>query len=258
MSTRLQRFDFGAMRDFRKPVPVAVAIDDASLALPEAPPPPPKFSEQELNAARHVAHQEGYDDGLAAGLAQAAGAADGEETQAIAAMNRMAEQIDSLDARYGELIAHESQELSALVLMIARKVAGDALSAHYSDAIQTLVAQCLPVFLSRPRLLVDVHPDALVKVSSRVETLLQQRGFEGEVQFRSNAALDLADAVLDWGHGQARRSTQALWQEIETLLGKLPIAVTLAAAANPPMLDVVETFNDTPTHESLITPEPGV
>lgn len=250
MAVRLQRFDFGAMRDFRNPAPVAPAPDELHPAAPEAPPPPPQFSEEELSTARSMARQEGYDEGFAAGLAQAAANADAEQARAATAINRLGEQLGTLDARYHALIQRESEELSALVLLIARKVAGDAMRTHYADCIHALVAQCLPVFFSRPRLLIDLHPDALATVSAQVEPLLQQRGFEGEVQFRSNAALAVADVVLDWGHGQARRSTESLWQEIESLIAKLPLQTDFSSAPAP----VTEVIEDT---LPPITPEPG-
>lgn len=255
MVTRLQRFDFGAMRDFRKPVPVVIA-DEMQATLPEASPPAPQFSEQELMTARSVARDEGYADGVATGLAQAAAAADAEQGRAMAAIKRLGEQLDQLQSRYADLIAHESQELSALVLMIARKVAGEALMANHARVIEALVAQCLPVFFSRPRLLIDLHPDALPVVSAQVTSLLQQRSFEGDVQFRGNAALDQADVMLDWGHGQARRSTAQLWQDIESLLQKMPPHLTSATPSIPNEPAAPDMQAILPVAEPL-TPEPG-
>lgn len=228
MSTRLQRFDFGSLRDFRGPMPLATSAEDIRIELPEAPPPPPPtFSETEMEAIRINARHEGYSEGFAAGMAQAQADADASAQRATASIHQLAEQLTQLETTYAELLHKESAELSELVLMIARKVAGEALNARSADTIAAMVTQCLPILFSRPRLIIDLHPDALEQVMARIEPLLQQHGYEGEVQFRSNANLGVHDAMLDWGVGQARRSSEMLWQEIEDTLQRLPLELSL-------------------------------
>lgn len=230
MTVRLQRFDFGSLRDFRGPMPIAPSPDDIRVEMQEAPPPPPTFSEQELDAARLAARAEGYAEGFAAGQAKSAADMDMDTAHANATIQQLAPQLAKLEAAYHGLLQKESADLSELVLMIARKVAGEALEARAAETITALVAQCLPVIFSRPRLVIDVHPTALEPVMARIEPLLQQQGYEGEIQFRSNETLGAHDALFYWGVGQARRSTEMLWQEIEDALQRIPLELPLPHA----------------------------
>ena len=95
---------------------------------------------------------------------------------------------------------------------------------------------------------------------SRIETLLHANGFEGEIQFRANPDLHYNDVTLDWGAGQAQRSTAALWKEIETLLATMPIErlrlpeqVPPPAPAEPTITSRTRTLLE-PTTDTTTTP----
>ena len=77
----------------------------------------------------------------------------------------------------------------------------------------SLIAQCLPIVLSKPQLTIELNPEAFTQTMDQIEATMQQNGYEGQLQFRGNAALGPHDAVLDWGTGNATRDTKALWQE---------------------------------------------
>lgn len=224
MSMRLQRFDFAALRDFRGPLQVApeeeLAIEDAVV-----PPPPPTFSEQELEDAKAIAQKLGYSEGYQAGLEHAAAQADVKRVAAERIITQLAAKISTLEARYQELLDTEAEQLSAMVLKITRKVTDITLSADGGSAVMALVKKCLPILLSKPQLVIELHTSALEHTMDRIEKLLAEQGFEGQVQFRTNDAIAPYDTVVDWGAGQARRDTGALWNEIEQLLATTPITL---------------------------------
>ncbi|OYW14025.1 MAG: hypothetical protein B7X02_00950, partial [Rhodospirillales bacterium 12-54-5] len=68
MENKIQRFDFGTLRDFRQPLEAIIA---APIVEEVAPPPPPVFTESELHAAREYAHDSGYKEGHLAGHKEA-------------------------------------------------------------------------------------------------------------------------------------------------------------------------------------------
>lgn len=226
MSIKLQRFDFGSLRDFRGPIVQQVAADIA--VVEEAPPPPPVFSEEDLASARMAAKKQGYTEGFEAGQQQAKKEADGKTQAANETVDRLSKTIGTMVADYQQLLTRESAELSELVLMIAKKVAGEALDQRGVETINALVERCMPVVFSKPKLSIDLHPDALEGALARIEPLLREQGYEGNVQFRANPSLELHDVVVDWGSGQAARSTAAVWQEIEALLERVPLELTFA------------------------------
>jgi flagellar assembly protein FliH len=240
MVTRLQRFDFGSLRDFRGP-----AIIEPEETKPEEivaePPPPPTFSEEELEAAKIVARQQGHAEGYEAGLKHAAEQMDAKRQTAERTITHLAKTIDGLHSRYQQMLDQEAQELSQLVLLIARKVTSTILSANAADGVAELVTRCLPVILAKPQLMIDLNTTSFESTMDHIESLLQTSGFEGEIQFRSNAAIGPYDAILDWGTGHASRNTAELWQEIETLLTSTPITLTpLAQTTEPSILTARE------------------
>jgi flagellar assembly protein FliH len=231
MSTRLQRFDFGSLRDFRGPITVTTVEDEVAELPP--PPPPPTFSEEDLATACASAKKLGFAEGFDAGLARATEQADAKREAAENRMLALGQLTQQLQQNYRQLLTTEATELSQLVLMIARKVAGEALNERSHDTITALVSRCLPVILAKPRLIIDLNPEAFESTIDRLEKLLQAGGFEGEIQFRAAPQLGIHDVALDWGSGQAQRDTETLWTGIESLLSAMP--VTLSETALPPI-----------------------
>ncbi len=225
MSIRLQRFDFGSLRDFRGPLVVpAVAEETVEEAPP--PPPPPTFSEDELEATRAMAKNIGYAEGYDAGLAHAAEQANEKQLAAQRTIANLSHHISELPARYQALLESEAKQLTDLVLLISQKVSGTILDTNAAEAVASLVTSCLPIILSKPLLVIELHPAAFDQTMDSIESLLQTSGFEGQVQFRSNTSIGEYDAILDWGAGQATRNTAELWKEIERLLASTPVTIS--------------------------------
>ena len=224
---KLQRFDFGALRDFRGPITVKTVEEEIRIEEPTIVA-APTFNEADIEAARMAGKKEGYADGFNAGMAQAKVESDVAAQETDATIRQLGESLAVLEQQYQYLLTKESADLSSLVLMIARKIAGEALEARSIETITAMVTRCLPVLFSKPRLLIDVHPDMLARALERMETYLRSQGFEGDIQFRSNAELGTHDIALDWGVGQAARNTQQLWEEIETLMNRIPLEITFA------------------------------
>ncbi len=237
MTIRLQRFEFGTLRDFRGPL-VHVPVVEEVVEEVYVAPPPPVFGEEDVEIARAAAHKLGHAEGYQAGLTHAAEQADAKRVHAEKTVSNLSGRIDDLQYRYQELLNKEANELSQLVLMIARKISGVALDAHGSQGIAALVERCLPIILSKPQLIVELNPEKFESTMDHIESLLHASGFEGQVQFRTNPALGTHDAVLDWNAGLATRNTAELWQEIETLLASMPIALEpLASGTEQPTIE---------------------
>ena len=227
MSTpKIQRYDFGSLRDFRGPVVAPVERPVMEEAPP--PPPPPSYTEVELAEARAAGRKQGYSEGFAAGRLEAHKEADARADAANRAIAGLAEAIAPLGPRYRELLKDESAALSKLVVAIARKVAAEALNERGVEVIAGIVSQALPILLSKPKLMIDLHPEMLEPGMALIEALLAAQGFEGELQFRSDAELELTDIRLDWVGGQMTRASDALWEEIDALMMRVPLEITLA------------------------------
>lgn len=226
MVSRIHRFDFGSLRDFRGPV-VMEALKQAEHQEIDVTPPPPVFTEADLEAARIAGKKDGYAEGFLAGKQDAQKSFDQKTSDAQEVLHQLGEVMKNLSNRYQKLLLDESAELTVLITAIAKKVAGDALAKDGEKAILALVEKCLPVVFSKPRLIIELNPNVFATTLDRIETMLCEAGVEAEIQFRANEALGLSDIRLDWGSGQMERNTTALWNEIDAIVGHINLAPTL-------------------------------
>lgn len=231
MVRQLQRFDFGNLRDFRDPIQLRTEVVEEIVEAPPPPPPPPSFNEDQLQQARLDAKKLGYNEGFLAGMAQAQTEFDSKNQQAQDALIGIGAQVTQLAETYNDVIMRESFEVSELALVIARKVAAEALDARSVDVIAALVARCLPVIYNRPKLVIELHPDVLPQAEPKLKEYLTAQGFEGYVQFRDNPALSVSDVRVDWATGLAERSTDALWKQVESVIAGVPTGIDLPPRA---------------------------
>lgn len=221
---RIHRFDFSSLRDFRGPI-VMRAVEAEPQAEAPPPPPAPVFSEADLETARAEGKKQGFIEGFSAGQKEAESKADAKMQHAHDVMTRMAEAGKGLQARYEALLAEQSEQLAALVLAISQKIVGASLTATAGDAVRNILDQCLPVIFSKPKLSIELHPAHFEHTIGAIEQQLNVAGFEGEVQFKANDNLGISDVTIDWGNGQVHRNVSHLWQEIESLLARMPLTL---------------------------------
>ena len=236
MNTRIQRFDFGGLRDFRGPIVAKAISNQDAIDITPPPPPPPVFTEQDIEAARTAGRKQGFNEGFSAGALETKKQADAIAEQANECITQLGVMVEAARTQYQQILQEESAYLSKFVLSVARKVAGEAINERGEREVTAIVEQCLPVIFSKPRLNIELNPKLFERALEHIETTLRAQGFEGEVIFRANEALGLSDIVLDWGSGEVRRSAQQLWSEIETLIERIPLELTFAetlATATP-------------------------
>ena len=224
--TRIHRFDFGGLRDFRGPIIMKSANEAEQLEAVPIVPAAPVFSEQDIENAQAAGRKQGYGEGFAAGQLEAQRAVDAKIEEANNVILALGEKINSLGDAYRNMIASESTNLTQLVTAIARKVAGEAIDARGVDTIAAIVDRALPVMFNKPRVTIELSPEVIDFASARLESQLRAQGFEGEMVFRGNPNLGMSDVNLDWGSGQANRSARDLWNEIEALIERVPLEMT--------------------------------
>lgn len=235
-TTRISRFDFNTLRDFRGPI-VAKAVENIVVDLPPPPPPPPVYSKAELEAARQDGRKIGFVEGFDAGEQEAKKKADAKTEGANELIATLSATVADMQTRYKQLLTDEAAHLSKLILSVSRKVAGNAIDERGGEIVQNVLAQCLPVIFSKPRVVIELNPELFEQTIGRIESQLQVYGFEGEIQFKGNPNFGLSDITIDWGSGQVQRTAADLWTEIEALIERVPLELTFA--------DTLSTTTDT-------------
>ena len=232
----MQRFDFAALQDFRMPLKPAEAFEELKLVekevAPPPPPPPPSFSEAELEAAKAKAKEEGRQAGIAEGVAQAQAETQRRDQSIEQAALALVRQAADIQSRHAQLMQDQCTELLPLVMMITRKVAGDAVAAMPEASVETLVKDCLNVLIRQPKICLLVHPTLKDTMADRVNAVITSLRAECALEVVGSDALSPGEARLEWKDGRAERRLDEIWSQIENMLSAVDFA-SIATSTQP-------------------------
>ena len=207
--------DFNAPLAPKKPVlPDFMAEETMVIEEPKA----PSFSEQELEAAR----AEAYVEGLAKGKEEAQTTIDyaknaREEVLALA-VNSLAGSLEQALERRKEEQAKTQADMAKLALMMAQKIAGNAMEDMPLAAIQPMVEDCLNMLGSEERVKISLHPDLVEMLQEKLA--LSPSSSKQIVDVVGNPELAVGDCRIEWHGGKAERNTAALWKEMEAVIAR--------------------------------------
>lgn len=171
-------------------------------------PPPPTFSEEDLQVVREAAYEEGHRNGLSE-------ASETIENQMAVAMTRLAEAVASLHQAQEEA-ADTNQRVAARVAMaVLKKVLPGACEQNAFEEVIRTVQECFAHVLDEPRIMVRVEQDLVDPVRDRLEAVAGMHGFEGRIVVQPDPRLALGDCRVEWTDGGAERDQARLIADIE-------------------------------------------
>lgn len=211
----------------------------------EEAPPPPMFSEAELSAAR----QQAFEEGQAAGLAEAANSIEEKISQNIDVIVAALSQLASEQHRANTLISKQS-------ILVARKLVEklmpEMVRQHGSDEIEAVVTDTLDTMLDAAKVTVFVHPDLLSDMSERFKHIAATTNLNENLIVQADERLGPSDCRMEWGGGNAARHADSTWRELAGAVDR-NVSVPLTGA---------EDFSEEPTKQPPeqnidLTPQPA-
>lgn len=186
--------------DFRRPETSGAAVQAAA----------------DLAEAVGQAHARGLQEGRAQAEAQGqARLADALTRLGLAAAGLLA-QADARDAE------REEQAIEVAVLL-ARRIAGEALDARPLAAIGEVARAALQHLRGVPHLVVRVN-DALVDdAEALMKSLARERGYEGRLVVLGEPDLQPGDARIEWADGGIVRDRTRIEAAVRDALGLVPL-----------------------------------
>lgn len=176
-------------------------------------PPPPSFSEEDLEAAREAAFAAGHEAGLEAGRQSA-------EAQTLAAVQSVAGQIGTLFTAHDKAVDAMLADAAEIAVTAARKIAPAYARIHGTEEIEALVRQTIVNLLDEPRVVVRLHPDTRDALEERLTDAARRSGFENQLVLLPDEQLAPDDSRIEWASGGAERLTQEVWQQIDDVLAR--------------------------------------
>jgi flagellar assembly protein FliH len=203
--------DFGPPSAKRQ---AAAEVEDAMVEEPEPDlPPPPTFTEEDLQVVREAAYEEGHRNGLA----------EADETQQ-ALLAGATERISNALAELGAAQAEANEENLKIAARVAMAVLKKALPAaceeHAFEEIVRTVHECLGQVLDEPRIIVRVDSSLVDPLRERLEHSAIDHGFEGRVVVQADPRVAIGDCRVEWTDGGAERDQTRLIADIETAVNR--------------------------------------
>ena len=179
-------------------------------------PPPPMFTEAEMQGACDVARRKGEETGIARGRNEAVAAFD---KQVAATLSAIAQQT----AAIAKGIAAEAQAAGRsvdLALAIVRKLHPALVERQGLAEIEAVLAQCLESLKQEPRLVAYVNSARLDALQERLAQLSASNGFEGRIVLIGDDGMGESDCRVEWADGGVEREAGRIWRAIEEALAR--------------------------------------
>jgi len=178
----------------------------------------PRPSAEAMRAAEEAvqAEQSGFARGVQEGRLQAEGQA---QARLADAMTRLALSAAGLLASADAREAEREAQAVELAMLIARKVAGDALDAQPLIGIGEAARTALQHLRGVPHLVVRVHDSLVDEAETLVKRLARERGFEGRLVVLGEPDLAPGDARMEWADGGVVRDRAQIEAAVLSALG---------------------------------------
>jgi flagellar assembly protein FliH len=186
------------------------AEDLGGAMQPVRKPPPPKFSEQDLERARAEGHAAGKEAGTQEAMQSI-------EQQISQVVNAISAQLSGLSQAQTD--SHERQQREALevALTVVRKVFPRLAERHGLAEVESVVCDCLERLREEPRIVIRVADALLDQVEARIGELVARAGFEGRIVYLAQDDMKPGDVRVEWADGGAERDSKALWRDIDQI-----------------------------------------
>jgi len=174
-------------------------------------PPAPTYGEEELAAARQSAYQDGH----AAGLAEAER---GEARRLADLVERLPGELSRIWQENARQESDRRREALKAAVTVVRKLFPHLARQGGLDEIRAVVDGCLERLRDEPRLVIRCADQELDALRARIESGSAGAGFEGKLVFLADEAIAPGDLRVEWADGGAERDVAGLWREIDTIV----------------------------------------
>jgi len=181
-------------------------------------PRPSAAAQRAAEAAAH-AEAEAHARGIQEGLVQAESQIQG---RLAAALNHLAEAATALLARADAHEAEREAQAVEVAVLIARKVAGEALDAAPLASIGEAARAALQHLRGVPHLVVRVHDGLVEEAETLVKRLARERGYEGRLVVLGDPDMHAGDARIEWADGGIVRERARIEAAVADALGLPP------------------------------------
>ncbi|MGK2740498.1 hypothetical protein ACSHT0_06350 [Tepidicaulis sp. LMO-SS28] len=179
------------------------------------------LTEEEIEAIRAEAREEGRAQGINEGYAQGEAAVRASQDQAAAdALMQIAARLPEVFAQ-AEEEARETKSFAArLGLMAARKLAARLIAERPVAEVEAVFAECITHLNREPHLVLRVADGLSPLLKDKVDQLCHERGMTEQVLLIGDKDVPFGDCQIEWGDGGATRSLADIDRELTEIVNR--------------------------------------
>lgn len=203
----------------KKYPPYLFDVDFDALSLPPEPeiaeeaPPPPTFSEAELEAARSAAFEAGKAEGLAE-------AGSGFEKQIETALTVLQGEFAAVRAAQSEANDETLRDAVKVATTIARKLFPEFTRREGLEEIEAFVQATISTLFAEAEVIVRTPEPLTDELRARLAPIAAASGLGDNLEVAPDASLGPADCRISWGNGGAERNGAQLLGDIDALVAR--------------------------------------
>ena len=141
------------------------------------------------------------------------------------ALENLTAEVANLSAAVREILNSSSIEIEAvrneaasLAFVLAKKLAGHALSASPLGEVEAALRDVLHQAVGEPRLTVRTNPAMVDALKPEMDRIAHEEGFEGRVLLIADSHFGPADCRMEWRGGGAERVQSNIESALEELI----------------------------------------
>lgn len=223
----------------KKYPPYLFDVDFDALSLPPEPeevevaPPPPTFSEDELQAARDTA----FEAGKAEGYTQANSGFEQQLAQTISALQTSFSAVAAAQNAANQETMRDSVAAAAAII---RKLLPAYARTHGLAEIEEFVGATISTLFSPAEVVIRAPEPLAEGIAERLAPAAAASGFGENLKVVPDPALGPSDCRVEWGSGGAERNAERLLAEIDAIVDRFiehsEIPPVASAVSDPPPL----------------------
>ncbi len=192
-------------------------------------PPPPVFTEDDLEAAKAIAHNQGK--------------AEGQRDEHAKREQYLADNLKNIAENFETLFAAElyrekqyEEEFIRLALQILEQLAPTLVDQYGQESLKQLIKETLETQAKQSEIRIEVHPDYANDIDQFIENIWTDNDSAPRCKVVANSQIELGGCNMSWKDGGMVRSPSELATKIksslETLLDNIDVSSPNAVSNN--------------------------
>ena len=194
--------------------------------IEEVEPPPPTFSEEELDVAKAVAHSAGKTEGI--------NEERGRREQYIAdTLKTIADNFSSLFAAETYREKQYEEEALRLALEIIDMIAPSLNNRLGQEALRSALKKILKDQSEQSEIIIEVHPDSASDISDMIDNIWKDKDSAPRYKVLADSSLEKGACSLTWQDGGMVRDPKKISDDIKQAIEALLVEQVMSSGKSP-------------------------